>query len=1090
MPTQRILVIGSGPVAMGHGLEFGVATDEACKTLHELGHTVIVLDNRTSTLTPDMYSRAEVYCEPLSHDIFDQVLARERPHAVLASAGGAHAFNFIMQRHHPGAVAGPCPSLLGPSADILSGTQDATVLHRIAEEVGLSVPEASIVAKLRQGQEYGQQIGFPVVVHPRYAHGGVGTSIAYTMDELTHALHVALAVSPVQQAVVEKSLFGMKRTEWLVLRDTRGTTTCVGGMEYIEPLGIHSADSPAVTPLQSLTQEKIKEIEKLVCAATEKLSLYGSVTLQLAQCYDTDKTYIVSVEPYITRAAMWIGRATRVDCVQHHIRLAAGEALNVENIQNNMPAKDLFSTPVTPEPCCWCRLPLFPGKRLKKEEEELTTYSKSVGAVTGIGPDFLSAFLHAIHAAEVPVIGPGFNENLLADCHSDSDAFAVASAPTPQRLWNIYRCMNRGMTVAEIHDATHIDPWFLEELLRLHDMEQKWKKVSKGDFLTQSKKHHDLLHSAKISGCSDAQLARVINVEPERIEQCRKENGILSGPCVLSQDEETDRRLALTYVPGPRTTSLAPENQECILFLDVAGSLIHHGPTHAYIISLMISAFSSEGVRCVLLSPDALHEAAATTTPVRHYISPVTPENIAQIIELERPIGVVAHMDATQLEPLAAILEEKEIPLLNMSLDARRRVSQRNRFQTLLQKLDIRQPPHGVAKNARNAYVIAKDIGYPVMVHPANPVSVPRVAIWYDKKDAEDFLQQAKQVSEMYPLSIEAFIESGREYQVDAVTDGTRVAVVGILEHVEEAGVHNADSASLWPPRVLPPTVLDECKQYVTRIVKELNVRGMLSITLVVAQEKVYLLNILPGAARSSAFIHMMTGRKYIPAAVSLLRGATLNDQIYEECCGDFVAVRAPVFPFTRFPHSDASLGPEQCSIGEAVGIDDAFGMAFAKAHIATGGIVPTRGTALLSLADRDKNESVSLARKLRALGFSIMATHGTADVLSEAGILVDSVLKMHEGHPNAIDYLSEGKIQLVINTPEGKENRAAEACMRHEAVQRSLPVVTTIAGAHAMIEGIQSFMRHGMTVHSLSEYNATLKHQLELKLENTLFPE
>lgn len=1089
MPTQRILVIGAGPVRMGHGLEYGVATDEACRALNEKGYTLIVLDNRTSAMTPDLYPHAAVYCEPLTHDVFDQVLARERPHAVLATAGGAPALHFILQRHYPGAVAGPCPTLFGPSAELLAATHDMETLRKVAESVGADAPQSSCVMNQRQGEDYAQQIGFPVIVQPRYCHGGVGTTIAYTQDEVARAVQIALSVSPIRHADITQSLYGMKRTEWVVLRDTRGTLHVVGGMEYIEPMGIHTADSPAVTPIQSLSEKTLAACKECICHATEKLALYGAVTFQLAHCYATGKMYIVSVEPYITRAALWVGRATHTDVVAHHIDCCESTPLDISGLTHAYPPTDFFTDEDRPTPSCWCRMPLFPGTRLFPSRDTLTTYSKSIGAVCGVGEDFLSAFFQAVYAAHASPLGPSFSVQDNDISSEERDTHTAAMRLTPHRLWHVYRALQSGVALEELHHTTHIDPWFLEELVRARELQETWDAIPSGNFQTHTETYRAQFAAAKCAGCPDAQLARALGTDVARIADCRRELALLAGPRLLSHDDDATRRVTLTYAPGPRTQYLAHEAEETLLFLDTAESLVRHGPTHAYIIARMAAACHAHGARAILLSPDPLHSAAALGMPLRHYIVPVTPESLSHLLALERPCGVITHMDTDDIEPLASVLDMYDVPLLGASLDARRRIAHRERFHTLLQKLDIRQPPHAVAKNAQDVYITARDIGYPVMVHPARPSTVPRVAIWYDEDDARAFLHRAKSVSEIYPLSIESFIDTGKEYHIEAISDGTHVAIVGILEHVEEAGVHTADSAAFWPHRTLPAPIIETCKRYLTRIVEEVDVRGMISITVVVVDTTVYLLSVTPHASRSSAFMHMTTGRTFIPNALAMMRGETLQGGARDECTGSFIAVRTPVFPFARFPFSDASLGPEHYSIGEAVGVNTTFGTALAKAFTASGGIIPTRGVALLSLTDRDKGNAVALARQLRTLGFSLVATRGTAQALAAEGITATSVLKIHEGHPNALDYLCEGKIQLIINTPSGKEDRADEASLRHEALQRGLPVLTTVAGARAFIEGIQSFMRHGTLVRAMSEHTATLVHQRELKLDDSLLP-
>ncbi len=1086
MVSQRIIVLGTGAITIGEGSEFNGAVAAACRTLREMGHTVILVESHTAALAADARLAHETYLEPLHREGVEKIIMKERPHAVLATVSGRGAFTLalVMQQ-----VVHALPqrfSMFGASREVLENALNPERVARVLHGTEARTPQAYVVTKKKQGEDLGRQMGFPVVVRALYGSGSLGTSLCYNTQELQRAIDVALAVSPVEQVILEKSLAGRRRTEWAVVRDQRDHVQVLGSVEFLDPLGVHSADTPAVTPAQSLAPAHVQHIHRIVGTVVRRLQLVGGVTVQLAHAHASDEITVVSVAPYVTRTTMLCSRAAGVPLVEWHTRLCGGELVADLRAQLQAPSDDLFACKEEAAHICWCRVPLFPRGRLMFAQELLSTAAKSVGAAYGVGTTWLAALQKAIAAAGRPPLGAGFAAPREAMAWSNDDLRTELGKASAARMWYVYHAVTLGMTGAELAEITGMAEWFMQQLVALHAAAQRWQACMPKDLIASTDLQHDLLLEAKQQGGSDEQLARALSLEPQRFRAHRFKQGVTAVrrflPCRRGSCGTQRAVCCLDYgVPGPPR---AHEDIPTVLLMGDSSSLLHGGADYEYMLAHAALELAARGHACVVLTPNALHVADELDLAVRHYFEAITPETISAVIALERPVGVMLQFADRQPAEITETLRTLNVPVLGTPLPSMERLLRRDRFQTLLQKLDIRQPSHGVAHNAHEAYQVAHDVGYPVIVHPAQPVHLPRVAIWYDDQDARAFLEQASRVAELYPLSVEEFLEAAHEFHVEAVTDGTAVHIAGVVEHVEEAGIHSADSAAVWPACTLPPEIVNESRAMALRLAGELDLRGTIGLKCAYADQRIYLLDVLPVTTRTTALIHTATGNRLVPLITRVLLGQTLSDEDVHEWVGDYLAVRAPVFPFAHYPDSDAALGPDNCAIGQAIGLNPSFGVAYAKALLGAGNKLPTKGCVLLSVADRDKAEMLPLARKLRALGFSLIATRGTAAILQQHGIPMEIIKKLHEGRPNVVDHIIDGHVQLIINTPGGKANRKAEALMRHEAADRGILVITTSAGARAAVEGIEAFMRHGFDVLPCERYTETLRLQRMLPLD------
>ncbi|MCX7004698.1 MAG: carbamoyl-phosphate synthase large subunit [bacterium] len=1084
--SQRIIVLGTGAITIGEGSEFNGAVTAACRTLRAMGHTVILIESHTAALAADARLAHVTYLEPLQRQSVEKIIIKERPHAVLATASGRSAFNLALVMQQVSQAMSQRFSMFGASREVLENALNPEQVARVLHGTQARTPQAYIVTKKKHGEDLGRQMGFPVVVRALYGSGSLGTSLCYNTQELQRAIDVALAVSPVEQVVLEKSLAGRRRTEWAVVRDQRDHVQVLGSVEFLDPLGVHSADTPAVTPAQSLAPEQVQHIHSIVSTVVRRLQLVGAVTVQLAHDSANDEITVVSIAPYVTRTTMLCSRATGVPLVEWHTRLCGGEVLADLRARLQTPADDLFAGAEAAAQVCWCRVPIFPGGRLMGTQEALSTAAKSVGAAYGVGDTWLAALQKAIAAAGRPPLGAGFVAPREAMAWSDDDLRTELGKASAARLWYVYHAVALGMTGEELAEITGMALWFLQQLAALYAAAQRWQACMPKDFIASTDLQHDLLLEAKQQGGSDEQLARALSLEPARFRAHRHKQGVTAACRLLPSRRGVHgaRRAVCCLDYGPQAHPPLHADGAPILLIGGSTSLLHGSADFDYMLAHAALELAAHGHASVLLTPNALHVANELDLALRHYIEAITPEALGAVVALERPAGVMLQFADRQPAEITEALRTLNVPVLGTPLPSMERLLRRDRFQTLLQKLDIRQPSHGVAHNAHEAYQVAHDVGYPVIVHPAHPLHRPRVAIWYDDQDARAFLEQATRVAELYPLSVEEFLEAAHEFHVEAVTDGTAVHIAGVVEHVEEAGIHSADSAAVWPTCTLPPEIVNESRAMALCLAGELELRGTIGLKCAYADGRIYLLDVLPVTTRTTALIHSAAGNRLVPLITRVLLGQTLSEEEAHEWVGDYLAVRAPVFPFAHYPDSDAALGPDNCAMGQAIGLDPSFGVAYAKALLGAGNKLPTKGCVLLSVAEHDKAEMLPLARKLRALGFSLIATRGTAAILQQNGIPTETIKKMHEGRPNVMDHIIDGHVQLIINTPGGKANRKAEALMRHEAADRGILVITTRAGARATVEGIEAFMRRGFDVLPRERYTETLRLQRILPLD------
>ncbi|RLD11613.1 MAG: carbamoyl-phosphate synthase large subunit [Chlamydiae bacterium] len=1082
MPGQRILVLGSGPTMIGQSREYNNVIMSACKVLHNAENSVILLDSHSASPVSGSGLCSRSYIEPLTREILEKILQKERPHSVLATVSGKNSFNLSLVLNQFSSHSNSKFAFLGTTGEILASTQRPEIFKQIVESAGAECPNSSTVNSIDKGIETGRKIGFPIIVRAIPEPSGLGVAIAYNVEELERAISIALTVSPIKQIVIEKSFAGAKSTDWVVLRDRRDNIFIVGSVEYIEPMGVHANDSIAVSPAQSISDESIAIAKETVERIARNFKVTGCATIQLAHDKKNDTDIkIISVTPMITRAAILCGRQAGIPVAEFHTRLCIDG--NINELMSSSLLKDeanLFEKKEKKEKnFCVCRVPVFPGNRLMKKNELLTTYTKSVDSVTGVGMNFISALQKAVRASCLPEPGAYCIDAESAGTWGVEEIMQLVSKPFANRLWHILRAIKIGIEPEELINVSGIDKWFINKLAEFNEIEEKCSSIQKKDLISGTGNIKNLLKKTKQTGCSDLQLSSIFGVEEEKIREYRLKQKIFPIAKHLSGENFQKSPWIINYNSRKQKYS----DDKPILIIGSCKSKPIGKAENEYILLEAIRELSKAGEKCILVSPETLHLADDEDVNVKRYIEPVNMEIINDIIEIEKPKAVLAQFSDFQTYALIEKLDD--ITVMGTSFKNIQRLLKRERFYPLIQKLDIRLPSHGIADNARDAFLLAEDIGYPVIVHPAAPAIIPAVDIWYSKREAKDFLDSAGRVKELYPISIEKFLEGGREFHIEGVCDKTDLYVGGIIEHIERAGVNTNDSAAVWAPESSAASFLEEGRDIIKRLAIELEIQGLIGIKLALLDDKLYLLDAFPGITENTSFINKISGEKLISTAIQVILGKSLAETNEKEPVTDFVAVSAPVFPFANFPDSDASLGPESCSVGKAVGLSYSFGTAYAKALVSAGNFLPVTGDVLLSVTDKDKQEILPIARKLIALGFNISATSGTYAVLQKHAIPAKLVMKFQEGRPNVIDNIIDGDMSLIINTPGSKANRFAEAKMRHEAVARGILVITTISAAQAAVEGIAAFMRHGFEIKPYEKYLEGLRFQHSLNFDS-----
>jgi carbamoyl-phosphate synthase large subunit len=1078
---HKILMIGSGPIVIGQACEFDYSGSQACKALREEGYFTILVNSNPATIMTDPGMADRTYIEPLTVEAVTEIIRKERPDAILPTLGGQTGLNLAFFLMKEGILEKYGVESIGASVDAISRAEDRDLFKQSMQEIGIALPQSGIATSVQEGMKIGLQIGFPLILRPAYCLGGFGGATAYNKEELEDFLAKAIEISPVGQVLVEQSVLGWKEIEFEVMRDCVDNVIMITSMENVDPMGVHTGDSIVVAPSQSLTSEEYARFVNLSKRIIRKIGITGGGSnIQFAQNPDNGEIMIIEVNPRLSRSSALASKATGFPIARVATKLAVG--LTLPEVLNEVTGwtKAFFEPTVD---YCVFKICRFTFEKFPQAERVLNTSMKAVGEAMSIGRNFKEALQKGIRSMEAGRFGLGadgkdrITDEALRSISQDlmEEIKRKTRIPNDERLFYIRYGLKLGLSVDEIYDLSRIDRWFIDNMKQLMEAEEEIGKYRGQQTGSPIQIPAELLRRAKKDGFSDMQIAYLLNSTEDQVRAFRKGHGIAAVYKLVDTCGGEFRAEQPYYYSTYETQDESePSSARKVVILGGGPNRIGQGIEFDYCCCHASYALKEEGVESIMINCNPETVSTDYDTSDKLYFEPLTVEDVLNIVDVEKPMGLIVQFGGQTPLNISGPLHRAGVKILGTSPDSIDRAEDRKRFQQMIKKLKLIQPDNGTATSFEGARSVAKKIGYPVVVRPSYVLGGRAMEIVYDDDDLRSFMAKAVEASPERPILIDKFLEDAIEVDVDAIADGERCVIGGIMEHIEEAGIHSGDSAMVLPPHTLGEDVIEVIKKNTYALAKELHVKGLLNIQYAVKNNTVYILEVNPRASRTIPFVSKAIGVPLAKLATKIMLGKTLEQLGFtEEKRINHVSVKESVFPFIRFPGVDAILGPEMRSTGEVMGIDSTFGAAYMKSQIAAGQRLPKGGNVFISVKSHDKRSVVFIAKKLADLGFQILATSGTANVLLRNDIAVKTLPKLHEGRPHIIDLIKDGKVDLIINTPAGKATKEDEAKIRSHAIQYSVPLITTIAGAQASVNGIENLRKWpNMTIKSLQEYH------------------
>ncbi len=1066
---ETILIIGAGPIVIGQACEFDYSGAQACKALREEGYRVVLVNSNPATIMTDPDTADVVYIEPINWQTVEKIIEKERPQALLPTMGGQTALNCALDLVREGVLKKYDVEMIGASREAIDKAEDRDLFRQAMRKIGLDMPRSAIAHSMEEALQVQVAIGFPTIICPSFTMGGSGGGIAYNKEEFEEICKRGLDLSPTSELLIEESIVGWKEYEMEVVRDRNDNCIIVCSIENLDPMGVHTGDSITVAPSQTLTDKEYQIMRDASIAVLREIGVdTGGSNVQFSINPENGRMIIIEMNPRVSRSSALASKATGFPIAKVAAKLAVGYTL--DELRNEITGG---VTPASFEPSIdyvVTKIPRFAFEKFPKADARLTTQMKSVGEVMAIGRTFQESLQKALRGLET---GKNGFDGILPDDGTKENFKKLRNEmrqPGPERLWYVGDAFRRGMTLEEVFEITKIDPWFLVQIEDIIKSEAEIAASSLGALDAKT------MFGLKRKGFADARIADLLNVRESEVR--KKRHALNIRPVYKRVDTcaaEFASNTAYMYSTYEEECEADVSDKKKIMVLGGGPNRIGQGIEFDYCCVHAAFAMRDDGYETIMVNCNPETVSTDYDTSDRLYFEPLTLEDVLEIIEKEKPEGVIVQYGGQTPLKLAEALEQAGAKIIGTSPDAIDAAEDRERFQKMVDKLGLKQPPNRTASETEQAVVLAEEIGYPLVVRPSYVLGGRAMEIVYGEDDLRRYMREAVSVSNDSPVLLDRFLDDAIEVDVDAICDGKDVLIGGIMEHIEQAGVHSGDSACSLPPYTLSKEIQDRMREQMRDMAIEMNVIGLMNAQFAIKGDDIYILEVNPRASRTVPFVSKATGLQLAKIAARCMAGVSLQEQgMLEERIPDYYAVKEAVFPFVKFPAVDTMLGPEMKSTGEVMGTGKTFGEAYAKAESGSGMELPTGGRAFLSVRDNDRPRAVKIARDLIDLGFDILATHGTARTLREAGIECEGVNKVAEGRPHIVDLIKNDEIDLIINTTEGKQAIEDSAEIRRSALQRKVAYTTTISGGEAICMALQH--KQEMTVSTLRELHASVR--------------
>ncbi len=1069
---QKILVLGAGPITIGQACEFDYSGTQACKALKDEGFQVVLINSNPATIMTDPEVADRTYVEPVTAEVAREVIARERPQALLPTMGGQTSLNVAVELAESGTLAEFNVELIGAKLDAIKLAEDRELFKAKMLEIGLNVPQSGIAREFSEVKEIAAKIGFPIIIRPAFTLGGAGGGIAYNQEELDEIAQSGLNASPVHEILLEESVLGWKEIELEVMRDRLDNVVIICSIENLDPMGIHTGDSITVAPVQTLTDREYQELRTAAIKVIRAVGVdTGGSNIQFGVHPDDGRIVVIEMNPRVSRSSALASKATGYPIAKIAAKLAVG--LTLDEIPNDITK----NTPASFEPTIdyvVTKIPRFNFEKFRGADTVLTTQMKSVGEVMAIGRTFQESMQKALRGLELGLSGFG---GVAVRAGVDLTEWRRRlSVPSHHRLTDLFGAFENGMSLEEIHELSHIDPWFLDNL---YELWQESKQLTAQKRSLSELTAVDLLRLKRF-GFGDYQLSLLLtgkSITEDAVFEHRRSLGVV--PAYKTIDTCAAEFMASTpymYSTYEDESEVPPSDRQKVMILGGGPNRIGQGIEFDYCCVQASLALRELGLESIMVNSNP--ETVSTDYDVsdRLYFEPLTLEDVSNIAMVEQPFGVIVQLGGQTPLKLAHGLEARGIKILGTSPDSIDIAEDRARFGELIQQLGLRQPSGAIANRADEVHKLAEKVGYPVLVRPSYVLGGRAMQIIYTPDELTKWLTLGFKIEPDRPVLIDEFLENAIEIDVDAISDGHETIIAGIMEHIEQAGVHSGDSTCVLPTQSIPLRVVEEIRKATLDLAKELKVIGLMNIQFALRGDELYVLEVNPRASRTIPFVSKATGVPWAKLAAKVMVGKQLSELgITSRLLPPHVAVKSVVIPFKRFPGTEISLGPEMRSTGEVMGVASQFGLAFAKAQLGAGHVLPTKGKVFISVSDVYKQDVVPVAQNLYQLGFELFATRGTALEIKAGGIPVMVVNKVSEGRPNVVDRIKNAEINLVINIPSGRTAHHDDQLIRRASINYNVPVVTTLSGAKATASGIAALQHGSLGVKSLQEYHSNI---------------